>query len=241
MLPKINENKSFTTIELPSGKSVGIHPWRVKEEKELLFALEGLDEASETYQQNAKIQMFEFVKKCVDKPEMFDVLSNTDILKTVMELRKLSKGDTIEYEYKCPHCGTPTSDTISITKHSKTKKFDGSPVKLNETLIFNIKEVPAKVLMNLFEKYMTSSNKFNYYYLLNSIESVVVDGEISAGFTIDELIEFIDQLTPNQYEELQKVLQDKLADVSLDRSYKCIKCKKDVEVLFGDLYDFLIF
>ena len=50
-LKEINEQRkseiSFTTVELASGKKIGIKPWKVKEEKELLFAIEGVENESD--------------------------------------------------------------------------------------------------------------------------------------------------------------------------------------------------
>ena len=43
-LPLINESIVFQKIQLPSGKSVSIRGWKVKEEKELLFAAEKIED-----------------------------------------------------------------------------------------------------------------------------------------------------------------------------------------------------
>ena len=240
-LPILNEKSINVKVKVPSGKNVSIQPWRVKNEKELLFAIESLDEKSDTYNQDARDQIYIFIEGCVDKQVNFDSLSNTDLLAIAMEMRKISKGDTIEYQYTCPHCNTRAGDIISITKNSHIVPFNSEPIIVNEDLIFNVKEIPGKEFNRLANLYANTVTKFNYYYLLNSIESIVYKKEIYQGFTIDELIEFVDQLSPAEYEKIYKELNEKVAIVEIKRSYKCLKCKKDVEVQFGDLFDFLIF
>ena len=43
-LPIINETINYIKVKLPSGKTIGIRGWKVKEEKELLFASEKITE-----------------------------------------------------------------------------------------------------------------------------------------------------------------------------------------------------
>jgi DNA-directed RNA polymerase subunit RPC12/RpoP len=162
-------------------------------------------------------------------------------VKVAMELRKLSKGETIEYDYTCPHCKMKSKDVVSVVKHAKIKDFDGSPITISEDLIINIKEVPATEVLKIIEKCPESLNKFNHAFLLASIDSLVIKGDIHTGFTEDEISEWVDDMKPNDYEKLSDMINEKTASVELDRKYKCIKCKEEVQVKFGDLYDFLIF
>ena len=46
-LPIINETTSFMQKELLSGKKIGLKQWRTKEERELLFATEGIQDTED--------------------------------------------------------------------------------------------------------------------------------------------------------------------------------------------------
>lgn len=237
-LPNLKEQQSATTIELPSGKNVGIFPWRVKEEKELLFALENLDQENESYQLNAKREMFKFISKCVDV-DKFDELSSTDLLKIASELRKMSKREFIDFNYTCPHCEFKDENRVDLNKDVVVKKFDRTQIKINDLLI-NLKEPTHIELLGIIEKSNNSVVKFEYEYILNSILSFIYKDELYQGFTKEELGEFIDGMTTIDYEILNREITSRMASVEIKKKYKCIKCKKEVEVNFGDLYDFLI-
>jgi Zn finger protein HypA/HybF involved in hydrogenase expression len=237
-LPNLNENQSFTSIELPSGKKIGIHPWRVKEEKELLFALENLDKEDAQYQINSKKEMFKFIAKCVDG-DKFNELSSTDLLKISSELRKMSKREYIDFTYTCPHCNFKDESRVDLNKDLKVKKFDNSQIKIGD-LSLNIKEPSHTELLTIIDKSDESGLRFEYLYVLYSVLSFIYKDELFQGFTIEELGEFIDGMSTNDYELLNKEIIARMASVEIQKKYKCIKCKKEVEVNFGDLYDFLI-
>lgn len=234
-LPKINESYSYVKTNLPSGKYIGVRGWKVKDEKELLFALE----SEENAENNKTKYIISFLKGCVDDPTKFDTVSENDLKKICIEVRKLAKGDTIEYDYKCSKCGLPLHDEVNITKHQAIKNFDESPIKVNDELVITMRDLPFKKSEELFEKYKTRS-KFLFYYIVNSIDGITYKGETFTEFSEAEMVEFLDQLDPKDMDEIYKKFDEKVSEVELKRTVKCLKCKTDTEVNFGDLLSFLV-
>ena len=232
-LPQIT-NDIFTPAELLSGKKIGTKPWRVKEEKDLLFATEGVEDVAATRREVVK-----FLRRCVDNQSLFDTLSTTDYIHLAMQLRKQSKGSVIEYSYKCSACGFPLSDDVSLDKNVKTKKFDGSPITINPDLKVSIKEVSFTDYDALVSKYSKMS-EYNYNYIIKSISAIVYKGEVFEEFTEAELIDFVDQLASDDYGTLLSKIQTSGARISLEKKLTCGKCKQVNEVQFGDLYHFLV-
>lgn len=233
-LPQMNQD-SFTQIELLSGKKIGVKPWRVREEKDLLFATEGMDD-----ELAVKREIVKFMRRCVDNASLFDTLSNTDYVYLIAQLRRVSKGSKIEYQYPCTNCGFPLSDDVSLDKHLKYKKFDASVITVNADLKVGIKEVPFQEFDQLTATY-PKTTEFNYYYIIKSIESVVYKNEVFDQFTEAELIEFLDQLPSIEFDEMAKKISDAGAEIYLEKTLKCGKCKHENDVQFGDLYKFLAF
>lgn len=234
-LPSINEEASYHQLELPSGKKIGIKPWRVKEEKELLFAVEGIEDTMD-----GKKEIIKFIRKCVDNEQLFDILSNTDYVFLVAKLRKLSKGSTIEYAYNCTECNFRLEDTVSLDNHLTVKKFNSATIKVRSDLIISIKEVPFKMYDSLIQTY-TKVTEYNYNYVLNSIESIAYKGQVYEEFTQEDLIKFIDSLGSNEFADMVKQINEAGAEIKLEKTLKCGKCKHENIVSFGDLYYFLAF
>jgi len=236
-LPVINET-SYTKIKLPSGKEIGIKPWRVKEEKELLYAT---DSASEENAVNTQREIIKFIGRCTDDPTVFNSVSNADLLFTLMELRKLSKGSAIEYTYKCPHCGAKNEDEVSLRENTVVKPFSYDAIKLEGNIVITLKDVSYSVMDTLFSSSDHNLQKYNHDYLINSIDTVSVDGTLYTEFDLKDAEGFIDQLSSNQYDILRTGLENAISSVTLEKTFPCIRCSKDIEVNFGNLYDFFAF
>ena len=235
-LPKINEEKNYIKTKLPSGKSIGICGWKVKQEKELLFALE-LDPNSED---NKISHIINLLKQCVDDKVKFDTLSENDLKKITMEARKISKGESIEYNYECPHCHNKFFDAVDIGKEQAIKYFDESPLSINDRMILTFKDLDWKSVEKLFEDETMTSSKFKFYYLIGSIDSMTFDGITYTDFTPAKCEEFIDELAPGNLKKLYDGFETKLSSCELKREVKCIKCKEMIDVNFGDLLSFLV-
>jgi hypothetical protein len=231
-LPKLNAEKVFTKVRLPSGKTIGVHPWKVREEKELLFAIEAADGL------HLEDDIIRFYQNCVDDVGTFDGLSTTDMLRVAVEARKLSKGASIEYEYPCPECtGLMLTDEVSLVKDIKVKDFDQSPTKVGD-LTFTFKEVPHSLMTRLQKEFEVLPKKYAYNLFLNSIDTVTHKEEVFTTFTVPELEEFIDGLDPDTFEEVGRSMLEKSASVQLEKKITCKKCGTEISVQFGNLFDF---
>lgn len=233
-LPKINED-SFKSITLLSGKKIGIKPWRTKQEKELLFAIED----NKNIMENRK-EIVNLMLKCIDNIDTFKTLSNADYIYLLAQLRKISKGAKIEYVYKCtnPKCNFELSDDINLDQHLVTTPFAGGVCKINDKITFNTKEVPFLVLDQMKEKY-TKVSEYNFNFIIESIDVIGVDGEMYSEFSRDELVDFVDELASDDFNKLSEFVLSSPAKIKLEKKLTCGRCDTEMDVQFGDLYNFL--
>lgn len=232
-LPKHVAERIFTKVKLPSGKTIGVHPWRVKEEKELLFAVEASDG------EPLEDDIITFYRNCADDGGAFDGLSNTDVLRFAIEARKLSKGSSVEYEYPCSECtGLRLSDEVSLLKDIIIRDFDPSPTKVGD-YTFTFKEVSRSLASRLQKEFAGLPKKYAYNFFLNSVDTVTCKEEVFTTFTVGELEEFIDGLDPDTFEAVGTSLLEKSASVRLEKKITCKKCGTEMTVRFGDLLSFL--
>lgn len=233
-LPSLNEEVSFHKITLPSGKKIGIKPWKVKHEKDLLFATEGSDNREFVLN-----EMIGFLKKNVDDGSLFDTFSETDLMILGCEMRKMSKGKSVEYSFECAKCKTPNDGMVDLDEDVVIKNFNGAPHKIRENLVVTFKEVPQSVRADI-EKNTDKLSQYNWYFLINSIDSVTKDGVSYTTFTTEEMEAFVDELNSAELADLMKVLFERTADVKIVAEPICFKCQNSNSVVFSDPLGFFV-
>lgn len=245
-LPKILETQNYINTKLPSGKSIGLRGWKVKDEKEILFALDSDTNAKE----NKIHHLMKFLRNCCDNQKLFDQLSEVDLRKIAVEVRKLSKGNTISYVYTCQHpvsgapngiCGNKIQDEIKFTEVEEIKPFDVSPAQINDKLMISYKDLSYKDSLKIYDAYGESLAKYTYFYMVNSIEAIVYDNVSYTEFSEADMDEFLEQFDSDTLEKINEEFEKRASDLTLKRKIKCRKCGTDIDVNFGDLYSFLLF
>lgn len=237
-LPLINESIIFQKVQLPSGKSIGVRGWKVKEEKELLFAAEKI---AEDDIEKAKV-ISAFLKSCVEDKNIFDQLSENDLKKLAIEIRKLSKGDEVEYVARCSNeeCGATYDDVMKLSKVEKIKPFDLTPLKLNDDLIIAFKDLSLDKYFELRNKYSEETAKLIFYYLINSIEAITYQSQTYIDFSEEEIENFIDQLSSNELNTIYEEYEKRVSSVKLEKKNKCKMCGSETQVVIEDILSFLI-
>ena len=214
-LPNLNENVSFKTITL--------------------LTVDGMES-----EDDAKKEISKMIRSCCDDGKVFDSLSKANVIYTLAQLRKESKGSKIEYNYNCQECKFDLNDEISIDKDMKTKKFNSEPIKIGSDLVFGIKEVPAIETDKLREK-LKKNTEYNFSFIVKSIDTIAYKGEVYEEFSESEVSDFIDGMNPLDFETLATKINEAQAEVSIEKTLKCGKCKHVNEIYFGDLESFLAF
>lgn len=232
MLP-IFDQFSFKAIETLSGSKLGIRGWKTKEDRILLFAIDGMENEEDVNEEIKKMS-----RSCCNDLQVFDSLSTQNLLWVIAQQRKLSKGDTIEFNYDCKNCKFPLSSSVSIDDDLITKKFDSSPIKIGSDYVFSIKEVSDDETKKLRQKF-TKVSEYNFNFVLKSIDSVVYKGVVYDSITEDNLSQFIDSMDVLDSDELYKKIDDAQIALSMTKKITCGKCKHDNEIDFGVSHSFL--
>jgi hypothetical protein len=234
-LPAPNTEKNFVQTKLPSGKTIGVCGWKVSEEKELLFVME----VDENPDENKMTHIINLLRDCVDDKAKFDSVSENDLIKIGIEARKKAKGETIEYNYGCPHCGNKFFDEVNLTNEQVIKYFDPSPLTINENLILTFKDLEWKKVELLY-KAADGTAKFTFNHIVNAIDSFTIDGETYTEFTPQEAEAWIDSLESDEMKKIYTGFESKLSTCYLQRKINCIKCKEEIDIDFGDILSFLV-
>ena len=139
----------------------------------------------------------------------------------------------------------PFDAEVNVDEDIKTE-----PAKRNETeigkYVFTFREIPfLERQVEIEKKYLSGEkpnlNAFQYYYILNSIESVKVGEEIFENPDVEELEELLDSFTPNEYKQLIDGYDKNRSHFTLEKKVKCPRCEKEMDVVYEELFSLLVF
>ena len=198
-LPTLNVPKF--KMKLPSdGRTVNYRPFLVKEEKLLLLATEtGSQEDIVTAIKN-------IITECTDIHDIDD-LPTFDIEYVFLQIRTKSVGEAVEVSVTCPDDSETTVpvkiplNEIKVKKDKKHKK----DIKLGDDIILTMgyPSLDTFVQMNFQEEEPTVDSVFE---MAASCVKQIADAEQvydAMDTPREELISFFDQLTSQQFQEVQ--------------------------------------
>lgn len=203
VLPKISV--PTYSLEIPSiKKEIKYRPFLVKEEKILIIAMESDDMK----------QIMDAVKTVISnciitKGIKVDQLATFDIEYLFLNVRGKSVGESVDVLITCPDDGTtqvPVSinlDEIKVTldeNHSRD-------IKLDDVLSLRMKYPSLKEFVkNNFDNTESASVNDTFEMISACVEQIYSEEESwnASDTTKKELNEFLEQLTTNQFKEIEK-------------------------------------
>ena len=213
-------------LELPlSKKKIKYRPYLVKEQKALMMALESAD--AKTIQHNVR----EILTVCTLSKEVdIDELPIIDIEYYFLQLRAKSVSEISESKYRCNNevddkvCGNIMEAKIDLTEIQPVQSEYVDPeIQLTDTITVKMKYPPFKLIKDSVE--MDDITEVTFNMLAQSIE-YVYDGEqfhYAKEVSVQELVEFIEQLNQEQFEKLEKFFNS-IPKLSKKIDMKCSKC-----------------
>jgi len=194
-------------LKLPStGKKLRYRPFLVKEEKLLILALESQDMNEIT------LAVKEVLKKCISTRGIkIDELPTFDIEYLFLNVRAKSVGELIELKITCPDDGkteVPVQlyvDEIEVQKPKGHKK----DIVLDKTMTLRMKYPSLnQFIESNFEIEDTPQDTVNktFNIIADCMDTVfsAEDAWDANEYSLQEKLEFIEQLNSKQYKEVEK-------------------------------------
>ena len=242
-LPKINA-PIFELILPSTEKSVKYRPFLVKEQKILLIAMESGD------QRSMMTAIKQIINNCAVDPVDVDKLPVFDLEYFFIRLRAKSIGETIDLNLRHP---TGMNSKDEVCEHVTKKTLNLLDVEVHKSIAHDDKIVlDDETKIGIKFKYPTSEfalsienpEEMNQLDLatdaiINSIDFIFDADNVykREDHTRQELIDFIENLSQQQYEKLSTFF-DTMPKLKHEVTWKCAGCGQEEKVVLEGLANF---
>lgn len=240
MLPKIDLPTFALTIP-SNGQEIIVRPFIVKEEKLLLIAAESKD-VNEIISASKQV-----INNCIVSGEVdVDRLPFFDIDYLLIALRAKSVGENIDVNFTCNNvvdgeaCNNIFSATIDVSNCEVKKNEEiGMDITLSGSLKMKMKYPTYAVMKQLGEETMVIEKKI--LLIASCVEQIIQKDAVytTKDFTRNELKEFIEGLTQDQFTKLEKFV-DNLPSFHIASSATCDKCGFNHKLKYDDFTTFFL-
>ena len=234
-LPKIDTPTYNLTLPL-SKKNITFRPFLVKEQKNLLMAMES-DEKESIEHNVRQVLMNCTLTKGID----IEKLPVIDIEFYFLNLRAKSVGEVVENKYKCNNqvndkiCGNIMESSLNILDLQVTNiKEDADLIQLTDKISIKLKYPEFSVIKRISK--LTNSTEIAFEMIADSVD-YIYDGEqmyYASETPRKELVEFIESLNQQQFSKMEDFFSN-LPKLEKKIEIKCSRCghehKLDVEGL----------
>ena len=194
-------------LELPlSKKKIKYRPFLVKEQKNLMMAMESGD--AESIQHNVR----EILDVCTMTPGVdIDDLPILDIEYYFINLRAKSVGEVVESKYRCNNtledgktCNNTMESKLNLTEIKPEWENEISPeIKLTDNIVVKMRYPKFGLIKDSVN--LDSITDVTFNMIADSIE-YIFDGEqffYAKETPKNEMLEFIEQLNQTQFEKIE--------------------------------------
>lgn len=234
-LPVLNEYPKYT-LELPSTKQkITYRPYIVKEQRQMLLALESNDPALILQ------SITDTIQSCVvDGIDDIDTLATFDVEYIFTKIRSKSVGEKAEVNIKCQQCGESTPVSIQLDQITMADVPKPPTIKLNDQWSLRMKYPQYKYMVHN-EKIVqaTSYTQALFELIVGCLDKLL--GEEEAISFADESREdveaFLDRLTDAQFSEISKFVNN-LPKMTHDVEFDCASCQHHNKMTLRGINDF---
>ena len=193
-LPKL-ETPSYELILPSTGEKIKYRPFLVKEYKILLTGLESDNE--EIYR-----IITELVDVCTYNKLKMETLSNFDIEYIFLNMRAKSIGETTSLKLQCNTCEKDITFDMDITK-AEVKKDPAHTkrISITDKIILEMRYPKFEEMISIYQNFKSESV---VNMLCKCITSVLTEEQVYDDYTEEELIEFVNGFSKEQFSKLEQ-------------------------------------
>ena len=227
-------------VELPISKTkIKFRPFLVKEQKNLLIAIEAND--SITIQQSIR----DILNNCtLTEGVDIDKLPIIDVEYYFVQLRAKSVGEVVESRYRCNNevegkvCNNIMEKEVDLTKIQVTQNPENNPeIQISDKIQIKMKYPEFGIVKDSL-KY-DSTNDITFNMIAESIEYIYDGDQFYYGHEAQpgEMLEFVESMNQEQFNKVEKFFEN-LPKLKETLNIKCSKCGFDHTIEVEGLENF---
>ena len=228
-LPKL-ETPSYELILPSTGEKIKYRPFLVKEYKILLTGLESDNEEIHRI-------ISELVDVCTYNKLKILELSNFDIEYIFLNMRAKSIGEIANLTLQCNSCENKINFELDIT-NAIVKKDASHSKKINITdkIILEMRYPRFDEMMEIYQNFKSESI---VDMLCSCISAVYTEEEVYDEYTKEELVEFVNSFSKDQFSKLEQFFLT-MPKVVQHIEQKCDACGAENELNLEGLQNFFV-
>jgi hypothetical protein len=223
----LNSTPVYSLVIPSTKKTVNYRPFLVKDQKALMIAQQSED-------QKVMVNTLKTViASCVTDPLDIDSLAMFDLEYIFTQLRAKSVGETVELIMSCDvdhgeqNKAAKVKVSVDLSQIQVESKDDHSKKISLWGDIGVVMKYPSVDIIKKFQNVSESDTESVFNIISQSIEYIYDGGEVyhSKDQTKEEMLEFINNLTTDQFSKIQKFFET-MPKLTYDINYSCPVCSK---------------
>ena len=228
-LPKL-QTPTYELILPSTGEKIKFRPFLVKEYKILLTTLD-----SENEEINRVVT--ELVDACTFNKLKIDTLANFDIEYIFLNIRAKSIGEITNLLLNCNNCDNQISFDLNLTKAEVEKTPDHTAkINLTDKIIIEMRYPRFDEMIDIYQNFKSD----RIVELLSTcIKAVYTEDTIYDDYTKEELLEFVNSFSKDQFEMIENFFLT-MPKLVQHIEQNCDKCGALNEIKLEGLQNFFV-
>ena len=228
-LPKL-QTPTYELILPSTGDKIKFRPFLVKEYKILLTTLD-----SENEEINRVVT--ELVDACTFNKLKIDTLANFDIEYIFLNIRAKSIGEITNLLLNCNNCDNQISFDLNLTKAEVEKSPEhSSKINLTDKIIIEMRYPKFDEMIDIYQNF--KSDRI-VELLSKCIKAVYTEDTVYEEYTKEELLEFVNSFSKNQFEMIENFFLT-MPKLVQNIEQDCSKCGAHNELKLEGLQNFFV-
>ena len=232
-LPKLNNTLKYELTIPSTNKKVRFRPFLVKEEKNLMIAMESKNSATIIH------TLLAIIKECVDDDIVEKQLATFDVEHMFLRIRSKSVGESSKVAMKCSECNETTETVIPIDDITVDVPKIEKTIQLTDDISVEV-DWPTYAALAEFNITDTTRTEDLFKMMAKCFKAIITDEErINVDdVPLSEVEEFIESMSSEQFLKIQKFAES-VPRLKHELEFKCEHCGHDNKVVVEGLEGFL--
>lgn len=170
-------------------------------------------------------------------------LNLVDFLYLILQLKKISSGETTELIYKCHDCDTKRNFKFNPDDCKIKNKNDSDDIvqlKTEDPIFIHLKKFTVQILLDNLDRFDDELDSFDIVYLLASmIDGIEFKEDLTQNIDIETLIEFVKNMPASSIEPLKRAVKNR-PTLYWEEQFECESCKTLNYIRLETIDDFFL-